>query len=155
MADEEQPAEGVSFDPYGHVTFDFGDGDLYRLRRPRLREFRELQEALIRVERHLQSDQEKVAAISEKIAAAETAAERQELRAEFDAIPIAAWTYFLPWLVDAFSLLGDPAPELDPEEWPAWVGNGRLPGEILAHFMRHPLRSGAKGTNSPPRTASG
>ena len=121
----------------GTITFDFGDGLVRTLRRPKLKQYRALLESLNSMRRDLVSDVPDVDENStpEEIAAAEAAMKDVDVDAQFDKL--------VGWLREVFSVIGD-GPLPDEDQLDAWIVNGTVTADLVKHWTKVPTRRGGQ-----------
>lgn len=144
---EEQVPEGVDLAPDGTVLLHV-DGEVYRLRRPKVGEYRKLKERRSIVQDEALANLQKAAAAEpppvkdEKDTAAslERALQQRTLqRAAGDANE----QLERDWFAEVADMLCDR--ELPPQdEWPNWLGQADLAASLFQHWRTVPLASGAR-----------
>jgi hypothetical protein len=139
-------SDGIEFNPDGTVAVTFNDKTYYLaqgvsgrfkyytrrlnvLTKTRERERRQLLAAITEVQqRYSDEDTPEAQAEIERLNE-----ETQEFRLSFDALAEIT--------AEMFEELGDPLPQ-DQDEWPVWLADEKIPGQILGHWRDVPKASG-------------
>lgn len=137
--------DGIDYKPNGEIVVSFDD-TTYRLRRPKLREYRWLSERLT----ELRAETTKISDKIDELRAARLTENPDEERIEHDIANLnkPIYEYLGPLVRDIVVKVGDkPLPD-DMDDWPPWLAmDPLLPAEILAHWRTVPKAPGAAGTN--------
>lgn len=135
-------AEGIDYRTDGLIVVNV-EGKPHQLRRPKLREYRQLRGALI-------AAQEKVRQLNLEaieLAAREQSGERVDDE-QWDLIETAITEITGPWMQTAFRDLADRQMPDDLEDWPSWlIADMSTPSSFLAHWATTPLVPGG----NPPK----
>lgn len=142
-------SEGIEFHGIGTVDVTFDD-KTYHLGRPKFRQFKHFTQRLedVRLEA-----QDRAANMIQRAAEADRAHAKKPTdatQAEIDAIKAESrairddpfYNRTMDLVAEMFEQVGDPLPE-DRDDWPAFLADPKLPGDILSHWQTRPKASGA------------
>jgi len=137
--------DGVVYHPNGEISIEF-DGDVYKLRRPKLRQYRWLSERLEELRAETAKVSDKIAQLQTELAGSNPDEDR--IKHDIAVLNKPMYEYLGPLVRDIVANVGEkPLPE-DMDDWPPWLAmDVLLPAEILAHWRTVPKAPGAAGTN--------
>lgn len=137
--------DGFDLRPDGTILLHV-DNDRWRLRRPKLGEFRKLREALQeRDDQALRLTSARVASLPDKLPDDASQADKEEravsVKQASRDFEESIRSLNVAWLANALTMLADSTPP-EPDDWPSGADEPDTIAQIVQHWRSVPLRSG-------------